>query len=250
MNSKLISFQTTCPVCSGIIKYPVDMVCTVCGWQVLFFTRKPEQDIIDSLEKSSKARLTDFMQSKTADKGKTEMEIRVSELAVRRKTLELEYESLKTQVLLFESQKAALKEDPLLHFNSEGLCEAIELLTKKKAELEGYAVDAEISQQPLVSVKCSYNSETNTVNVETTHVEDAAPAELELHIGVAVANKRFTHFTDTDIIFPLKESCRKLRVYEKGQFFQLELTAKPVGGVVDYEVVHLYANNLNKFTIE
>ena len=250
MSLNALCFDTQCPVCGRVTQYPADLVCRQCGWQITLFTGKPGSDELKRLDELKRIRTHDFREQ--GRKG-NEIELLHAKLDRQRNEsdkLSARLKDIGNKIAQQEEQNQELDSDPVLGFNLLELEETVTNLTQKKQELTSRIPSGEYYQKKQVTLRCTYDADENCINVVVTDLQHPNPIALELFLGLAIASYPFAHYSDAEAVIPAISPDKPVKIHETGDEFRLALRQRPKQSIVHYEVIHLYALTLSKFTIE
>lgn len=241
-----VQITLSCPVCEAQINSQ-QLICGGCGWLNMLYSKEPEKEQVRRLEKLHSIKKANFNVQLAMQTQLEDLKKQVQENIEPLKKLDRQLGQLNDDFFALGKEKKELESHIVQAFDFEKLEKKIEEVEKEKMRLEKFTNAEEAFPIPPVSLQCVYDSNANVINVVATNVR--FPVKTELLLALAVSSKPFNHYSDADEIIPVKASSSKM-ISEEGQEFSLELSMRPMQPIAQYEIIHLYALTLSKFTIQ
>ena len=250
MESTQLLFKTDCPVCAAPISHPEDIVCTQCGWLAIVYTDKPTVKQVERLGKLSQVRSRDYSAYAIALDESRQIESRIKVLQPLIQSRQERLAGLEQGVRGLLREKEELAADPVLAFDFEKMKTSVSNLERECRSMRSKLGAGQELKIPAVSIRCTYDAKKNEILAVVTQIRPPGPAPLELHLGLAVSARPFTHYSDADMVIPVKTGKQPVKIRGIGDEFYLELALRLEEPVAYYEIIHLYAQTLTKFIIE
>jgi uncharacterized Zn finger protein (UPF0148 family) len=245
-----VLFETSCPVCSGPVHYPNEAICRNCGWLVMVFSDKPDQDYIERLEKLRHIRKKDLLAYGGKEQESSRLESQVMVLKKINSDQQEQIEKLREELRILNHQKIELIKNEIFKFDFAKIEKAVLELEQESELLASKLTGKPEYKDKTVTIRCTYDHKMNMINVVVTRLRTPGPIWMELLLGVAVLTHPFDHFKEADIIIPVMKQGQPEKIEEAGQEIHLELMQWPERPVTYYRIIHLYPHTVSKFTIE
>jgi|GEM_PF-3820009 len=244
-----ILFESACPVCKGVIHYPDERACNRCGWVLVLSTKPSDAESLRRLEELQRARSKKFTESA----GQTEKLQRLKEqLAQWAPAFEIQkarLEELRAKMAELTAEKQQLLSSPVFTTDLDAVEKTVQELDRQRSRLMEKIPAQRPHINPGVAVRCSYIDADNKIKVEIIRVRNTGLAAVELFLGLAISSQPFAHYSEAEIVIPVKNRTTPIKVSEQGEIY-LELMQQPEKSATHHTIIHLYPNTITQFTIE
>lgn len=249
MQAKKLHFQIECSVCATVLHYPQDAVCKVCGCVAVAWTSTPEASSLEKFERINKIKKENDIAGKLLKGNIGHVNNNINKLTAAQASLKTRITGLRGSLHTMQEQKHQLGNNPNHEVDLSGFQKSVSDIQNAIVDLTSkYSEIPEQKARP-VTLKCTYQDDTNSIKVVVTEMQRYAPSTLELFVGLALSRQPIYGSEDIDIVIPVKNRKEPVRI-EVGKEFNLELEQIPNKTFIHSGIVHLYADSVSKFVIE